>query len=98
VGGEFTANRDFTTLANSVCEANRREIQQKLINLAAKGSLFRDNNSNPTLAVQAGEVGLLFHCSAVPVTLRSMPEGICCLELAVKVEGKQLKFCQVIVL
>jgi hypothetical protein len=27
VGGELTDDKDFTTLANSVCEANRREIQ-----------------------------------------------------------------------
>ena len=42
LGGELTADRELTTLANSVCEANMREIQQKLLNFAAKGSLFRD--------------------------------------------------------
>jgi hypothetical protein len=71
VGGELNADRDFTTLANSQQEGDSIETTQLCSYRVACFEI-----TTVTLywlfTVQAVEVGLLFYCSAVPVTLRSI--------------------------
>ena len=87
--GELVGDRDFTALAYGLCKLSWKTITRGMLSFQADTSMIRRDGA-PTISIQSGEIGYLFYCQATVATIRIPKTKICCQELPVLVNGREL--------